>query len=424
MDTDEVEDGMDSKKKKYVLFKGEPGAVKPCAFFLLPEGCKNGFNCKFAHGNDDNKPKISNEPEKYPTVNFSKTSDHLKMRETKKSNRELDNTQILDKEKTNSIPDSGSIKVYEDFQEQTTRSQSTESELIRQQSDLLRLQRDELLKLQESFKKQQDESKSTQKRTHTPELKKNKKKIEPEKREKNDLISPNSNSKHLTSASTSALAPSSFSASSILSSLGLPLASVNASEFFHGKCSANNLKVPSDFTSTIGTKRSSIYPVANYGNKAIKVSNEIIGNSIRKNADDEDEMAFLFGVVDEALRGGSDNKDFQGAQIYLDKSNKKLVENGSIFVDPDNVLKALNTSGTSHATGGSQKNSVSNNRTITRSISENNKYEFFVEKPPTHTSLSDWEVLVQKTKTHVKFSNDYNFNSDATWIEAKPYGDW
>ena len=43
---------MESKKKKYVLFKGENGSKKPCAFFALPDGCKNGSSCSFSHGSD------------------------------------------------------------------------------------------------------------------------------------------------------------------------------------------------------------------------------------------------------------------------------------------------------------------------------------------------------------------------------------
>lgn len=38
----------DKKKVKYVLFKGDAG-TKPCAFFALPEGCRNGANCVFLH---------------------------------------------------------------------------------------------------------------------------------------------------------------------------------------------------------------------------------------------------------------------------------------------------------------------------------------------------------------------------------------
>jgi hypothetical protein len=38
----------DKKKAKYILFKGDAG-TKPCAFFSLPEGCRNGANCVFLH---------------------------------------------------------------------------------------------------------------------------------------------------------------------------------------------------------------------------------------------------------------------------------------------------------------------------------------------------------------------------------------
>ena len=38
----------EKKKGKYILFKGDAG-TKPCAFFALPEGCRNGANCQFLH---------------------------------------------------------------------------------------------------------------------------------------------------------------------------------------------------------------------------------------------------------------------------------------------------------------------------------------------------------------------------------------
>jgi hypothetical protein len=40
------------KKRKYLLFKkddGRPDSMKPCAFFASSDGCKNGSNCRFSH---------------------------------------------------------------------------------------------------------------------------------------------------------------------------------------------------------------------------------------------------------------------------------------------------------------------------------------------------------------------------------------
>ena len=38
-------------KGKYVLHTTSgTGGPKPCAFFALPEGCKNGSSCPFLHG--------------------------------------------------------------------------------------------------------------------------------------------------------------------------------------------------------------------------------------------------------------------------------------------------------------------------------------------------------------------------------------
>lgn len=44
----------ENKKSKYVLFKGDGPGAKPCAFFALPEGCKNGDRCIFMHGSSGN----------------------------------------------------------------------------------------------------------------------------------------------------------------------------------------------------------------------------------------------------------------------------------------------------------------------------------------------------------------------------------
>jgi len=43
---------------KYKLHSsGDEGAVKKCAFYLSSEGCKNGSNCKFSHGEEISTPK-------------------------------------------------------------------------------------------------------------------------------------------------------------------------------------------------------------------------------------------------------------------------------------------------------------------------------------------------------------------------------
>ena len=49
----------EKKGKKYVLFKGEHGSSKPCAFFNLPGGCKNGSTCPFMHGSTPSQIALS-----------------------------------------------------------------------------------------------------------------------------------------------------------------------------------------------------------------------------------------------------------------------------------------------------------------------------------------------------------------------------
>ena len=46
--------------KKYTLFSSPKDGSRPiCAFFLSPDGCRNGDNCKFSHGPTSNPPAVS-----------------------------------------------------------------------------------------------------------------------------------------------------------------------------------------------------------------------------------------------------------------------------------------------------------------------------------------------------------------------------
>jgi hypothetical protein len=50
---------MADKKRKYLLFNKSderPNSEKPCAFFITPEGCRNGSKCQFSHNTAGNKP--------------------------------------------------------------------------------------------------------------------------------------------------------------------------------------------------------------------------------------------------------------------------------------------------------------------------------------------------------------------------------
>lgn len=47
-----------SKKGKYTLFSSDTDGPKVCAFFNSKEGCKNGANCKFLHGDPPSKCKV------------------------------------------------------------------------------------------------------------------------------------------------------------------------------------------------------------------------------------------------------------------------------------------------------------------------------------------------------------------------------
>ena len=54
-----------ANSKKYLLFNkddGRPGSLKPCAFIISPEGCRNGTSCRFSHGGGSGKvASVTNE---------------------------------------------------------------------------------------------------------------------------------------------------------------------------------------------------------------------------------------------------------------------------------------------------------------------------------------------------------------------------
>ena len=63
-----------NKKAKYILFKGDKGdnSSKPCAFYSLSEGCKNGNNCMFLHGTNTNNTTSSDSKKGLATFNETK----------------------------------------------------------------------------------------------------------------------------------------------------------------------------------------------------------------------------------------------------------------------------------------------------------------------------------------------------------------
>ena len=50
-----------TQKRKYLLFKKDSNddAVKPCAFFASPAGCRNGNACAFSHGSVNNNSNVA-----------------------------------------------------------------------------------------------------------------------------------------------------------------------------------------------------------------------------------------------------------------------------------------------------------------------------------------------------------------------------
>jgi hypothetical protein len=155
------------------------------------------------------------------------------------------------------------------------------------------------------------------------------------------------------------------------------------------------------------------------------------------NQDDDDEDAdteFLFSAVDVALKGTQ-----EGTQAYAQQQVSQSAFHqhsstfnipspapmpsmsikpaaapmlgGNPFVSNESVSKILKTSGSDHALLG---------------VARKKPAENIVSTPVPALSLNynDMMPLVAATQQHPRFSQDYSFSLDSSWVQARPYGDW
>lgn len=113
------------------------------------------------------------------------------------------------------------------------------------------------------------------------------------------------------------------------------------------------------------------------------------------------------GSIGEAITGHTGSGNAPGtAKLHISTARP------SPFVDPSEVTRVLSTSGTEHATLGPAVARKTKGQPSSSSSSS------ALPLPLT------WEALVLKTREHPRYARDYALEMDASWIQARPWGDW
>ena len=351
-------------KTKYILFKGSsgPSNEKPCAFYLLPEGCKNGDKCPFMHGESSTATPKKMESKKRNTVTSGgeNTTAIVRHRELQESIKQKEQ-EIFAKSKRS---------------KQTKTKSAEESENT---SSLLRRQ---------GMAEVGDRTNNQRRRPSIPS-------------DSRDNNVPSNSSAHFMELKSSS--------SSLIESLNLPVVPYN-------DCESHSLH-----SQTVGIKRSPSTFTAQHSTPPFKVGRFASGKKQGAH-EDEDDHAFLINVVNKAIEAGSNaDSPFLHKADHVNVAKKQIVRSPvqapSIFVDPKESSRRQRTSGT-RASKDSEKAKTA--------VKEGGKVDKSMHQTPVPMRLwsADWGKLVQKTQMNGRYSQEYNFSKDSSWVEAKESGQW
>ena len=408
---------MKGSKKKYTLYSANdnrPNSAKPCAFFFSDAGCRNGDGCAFSHSDVPDNASVSS-MSTAPEIHSSKpqesssiisTASLTNAKKVKKEKKEKKRKQV-DSGDSGSVGDQASTANQVKLMEE--RIQQMEQELAAAKAK---------------------SSSSTDHGAVTSSNKSAKKE------------------KHQTPGGVASTpfvglpAPSSaMSMSMNVSSTGAPMT---------GKSLGGvTLRPKSNFLSPtlIGGA------VAGYPSNGAMMSLSTSTKKAKRREEEED-TAFLFGavnsVINPALQVGGTGADLPflkinknlGATAFVDGRQQDLTNehknksssnsNGNgvcdagrveealgcgdettfMFLEKDNVIKTLETSGTPHATGKVQGASAKTQKILEKMAAAD-------------PSQLPWGTLLQKTQQAPRFKKDYNFErADQTWVSPRAYGEW
>lgn len=349
--------------KRYQLFKADnsdPTAIRPCAFFNSDKGCKSGDACKFQHGANDTRHLATAQQQKAPVV------DPPKVESSKKRKHKKERESSLQTE-TNYLPSYTVTHAPVQSSQSYPTTPAPQQQLVKEKS-----------------------SKKKRKERHDP--------------------------------------------------------------------SSSAQDVPPGFQQQ--GSNSVQLPVTPFSSNSIK--NE-----------DDDESSFLFGVVNTALAQGQ----IKSPPAVQSSSNSN--ESGDMFLSRNSVGQRLQTSGTDHATNGAARK-VKKSKSVApvsfpaqaniapalpfnfsqfpvtqfnpnaqqqQQLHSQQQAQSTVQQQQQHllqqqqqnqnqqiqtsapTVIIDervvnWRPYVQSTVACPRFSKDYNFDMDHSWVQAKPHGDW
>ncbi len=379
-----MSDKVDNKKRKYLLFKkddGRPDHLKPCAFFASADGCKNGNKCRFMH-------EVSSTPASIA------------------SPLSMDVHRIVPLQSFSEIPSLGE----EATPKKEKKKRRTNEFMEQDKNDISIIHPATSLPLatlnpaQESYLKLLEQQRALEQQL---------------------------NSLSATMHQTASIAPSAAAVTS------------NKTEKKGSTASSSSLKMNSLFpVSRPSSVSSAIAPVP----IQVSASKEI---KYESSSDDED---FLFKAVNHALDSGrtevkkpsipfvkpvtapifsssatpSTMAENIGVDIAINMATGGSASNTFPFVEPSAALKALETSGTAHATQGpggtrNKKKDIfasPTGRVSAPSSTSSTAVSLFDPASINFSSL-DWDSLVQRTQLHKRFKQDYSFPTDQTWITAR-----
>jgi hypothetical protein len=388
------------KKRKYLLFKkddGRPDHLKPCAFFASADGCKNGSKCRFMHEAPGSIPQpvamapvptpvVAKQIAPFPQVNSSLIEEATPKKEKKKRRT----NEFLEQDKnevTFSQMPPAITTVIPPPMAMSNQAQNSYEKLLEQQRAL----------------EQQLKNLSAMMNAPVPVAQQ----VAPTPAPVAVIPAPTSSKKDKKNSTT-------------------PTPALQANKLFPA-----SQPVVSATPAAMPFFPTPVMPIAPSTEQKVAIKYE-------SGSDDED---FLFKAVNHALDNGRNEvkrptitpkpatasivPSTESAQINTVMSViSPGVDNSSFpFVDPSSALKALETSGTAHAThgpGGKNKKKDIFASPPGKGSNGNSAPVALFDPSAVNFAAIDWNPLLQRTQSHKRFKQDYSFPTDQTWITSRP----
>eukprot|EP01038_Epipyxis_sp_PR26KG_P009314 gene9314-12550_t len=367
------------KKRKYLLFSKEDGrsdAIKPCAFFSSLDGCRNGEKCKFSHKSsvDDifYKPESNGDNKTSKSVVQLEPIQDSSVKKSKKNKND---------HKSNDTSQENSNDTVEKLKEELANQQrqfALAQQLLQQEIEQVKAskvaieashQRNQKPKIEETPVKFQ-QPQSSQKLSN----------FKLQNKEKQVRVDDAAIKNQQKSAHKSPVQP------------------------------IHHAKVEQPFVNP------------KYLSQPVALPQPSVTQHSTSSKKSENNLASVHSFV----RNTSQSTTASRLPVEM-KTNQ-------IFVDNSVIPNILATSGSKHALYGP---TVVKNGKQSKKAPKLELPTAEIKVAPTLSTVAEmfnpeivnfsklpWELLVQQTKAHPKYTRDYTFDQDPSWITANPYGEW